>query len=213
MARRLAERGRSLLLHVHERRERVRALTTQHPTFDADLAEPEGRRSLTSRVKQHAPLGGLILGASRFSATPLRSVTLRDIQQTLTLELVSHLDLVIHLHPFVADHGRILFFSDVGVRLGWPSYPAYLAAKGALEAAALSLARSLGPRLVITWAAPGALEGAPPPPDGVVTGDTALGRLGRSAEVAEAIVRWLELPAAVIHGRCLRVDGGRGLDL
>lgn len=211
VARRLAERAAPLLLHLHDHRQRARDLVAIHPTLQADLGVPEGRRLLAGWAERHAPLGGIVLGASRFSSTPVRSVSLEEIQRIIALELESHLDLVLRLHPLVVDRGRIVFFSDVGVRLGWPSYPAYLAAKGGVEAATRSLARSLGPRLIVTCVAPGSIEGAPAPPEGVVTGDTALGRTGLPEEVAEAVVRWLGLPAVVIAGQCLRIDGGRRL--
>jgi len=212
VARQLADRRTPLLLHLHKRRDRVSDLLTRFPAFEADLRTAEGRRRLAGWVAEQAPLGGMVLGASQFSPTLPRSVTGSDLHRVLALELESHLDLVIRLHTLVVDEGRVLLFSDVGVRLGWPSYPAYLAAKGALEVAARSLARSLGPRLVISCVAPGAIEGAPAPPDGVVTRDTALERLGRPSEVAEAVVGWLGLPATVIQGHCLRIDGGRRLE-
>lgn len=211
VARRLEERGEQLILHVHRGRDRVAGLVQRYPVRAADLASPHGARDIAAWALSHAPLGGLVLGASAFVKTPLSTIDPPEIERQLRIEIGSHLEIIARLGPSIADGGVIILFSDVGVRLGWPSYPVYLAAKGALEAASRSLARSLGPRVVVTCVAPGSLEGAPSPPEGTLAGRTALGRAGTPEEVADAVIRWIGLPAGVIHGACLLVDGGRHL--
>jgi Dehydrogenases with different specificities (related to short-chain alcohol dehydrogenases) len=143
--------------------------------------------------------------------TPAASVTAETIGQVLALELEAHLDLALGLAPRVRDGGVILFFSDTGLRVGWPSYPVYLAAKGGLEAATRSLARALGPRLTVCCVAPGSVEGAPGMDAVMVKERTALGRPAAPAEMAAAVLGILSLPAAVVQGQVIVVDGGRQL--
>jgi len=172
----LARQGTPLLLHVHRRTHRLPSVNAARDPFRADLARPGERRRLAGWAGRRAPLAGLILGASRFVKTPAASVTAETIGQVLALELEAHLDLALGLAPRVRDGGVILFFSDTGLRVGWPSYPVYLAAKGGLEAATRSLARALGPRLTVCCVAPGSVEGAPGMDAVMVKERTALGR-------------------------------------
>lgn len=208
---RLHRGGTPLLLHVHERTHRIRDLLELHPSVRGDLATPGPRREVLAAVESHAPLGGLVLGASRFEPEPVSSTPPRALAATVERELVAHLEIVGALHRRLIDGARIVLFSDTGTALGWPSHPAYLAAKAGLEAATRSLARDLGPRLVVFCVAPGSLEGAPPPPEGVTRHRTALGRPGTPDEVARAVVAYSALPTTVIQGSCLVVDGGRRL--
>ncbi len=200
-----------LLLHIHRRSDRLASLRERHPTLEADLATTAGRDRLIETASRLAPLGGLVLAASDFRATPRSGDP--EVSAILRLDLEAPLDLALRLAPHLGPGGRIVLFSDTGTTLGWPSFPVYLAAKGGLEAATRSLARRLGPRLVVLCAAPGALEGAPAPPDPVVLHLTPLARLGTPAETAEAILRFAALPPSVCHGACLPIDGGRRLVL
>lgn len=209
IAARLDAEGLPLLLHLHHRTKRVTGLKQRHPAVEADLATVAGRVRLIQAASRLGLLGGLLLGASNFRATPPSGDP--GVSPILRLDLEAPLDLALRLAPRLAPGGRIILFSDAGTALGWPSYPVYLAAKGGLEAATRSLARRLGPRLVVLCAAPGALEGAPPPPDSVVLHLTPLARLGTPAETAEAILRFAALPPSVCHGACLSIDGGRRL--
>lgn len=211
IARLLFQLGPPPLLHYHRSTNRIGELFEAGPTLQADLRSSADRERLGGWAKRHAPLAGVVLGASSFEKTPFDTTTTEQISKVLELELGSHLDVTRRLSGLLADDGRLLFFSDVGTRLGWPSYPAYLAAKAGIEAAVKSLARSLGPRIVVCCIAPGSLKGAPPPPEGAIRERTPLGRAGTPDEVAGAVVRFLHLPPSVVQGQTLLIDGGRHL--
>ncbi|HHQ49611.1 MAG TPA: SDR family oxidoreductase, partial [Acidobacteria bacterium] len=181
----------------------------RHPRLAADLASTADRDALVARAAAMAPLGGLVVGASRFERTPPGDEA--DVRPALALDLEAPLELALRLAPHMVSGARIVLFGDAGTALGWPSYPAYLAAKGGIEAAASSLAHRLGPEIVVLAVAPGAVEGAPPPPQGAIRHRTALGRMATPEEVARAILRFAALPPTVSHGRILVVDGGRRL--
>ncbi len=196
-----------LLLHHHRREDRLRtAGLWEWPRVVADLASAEDVERLAGAARSRAPLAGMVLGASAFQRTTLGEGG--SIGRVLQLELGAHLELVHRLHDVILDGGRILLFSDAGARLGWPSYDVYLAAKCGLECALRSLARVLGPRLVLFGVAPGLVEGSAPAPAHVSESQVCLGRAARPSEVAEAILRAWDLPAGVIHGQVLRIDGG-----
>jgi NAD(P)-dependent dehydrogenase (short-subunit alcohol dehydrogenase family) len=152
-----------------------------------------------------------VLGASRFTKTPVVGLTPDTIREVLELELQVHLELVTCLAAHLVDGARVVLFTDTAVAFGWADYPVYLAAKGGLDAAVRSLALALGPRVTVFAVAPGSLEGTPPPPDGDPRDTTALGRRGRRTEVAAAVTGLMGLPSAVVQGATVAVDGGRRL--
>ncbi len=206
VAARLARRH-GLILHRHRNTDRLRAAGLERwPVVAADLASREGLERLTAAARRAAPLAGLVLGASAFHRTPPDESA--SLSPVLRLELQAHLELVHRLHHLVLPGGRILLFSDAGTRMGWPTYDAYLAAKCGLECALRSLARALGPRLVVFGVAPGLVEGGAPAPPQVSERHVSLGRPARPPEVVEAILRAWDLPPAVTHGQVLHIDGG-----
>ncbi len=209
----LAILGAPLLLHVHRDTSRLDS-TSDLARFDrvaADLSRTEGRRRILREAVIRAPLGALVLGASRFSRTPVDHLDHATIRDVLRLELEAHLDIVAGLARHLAAGSRVVLFTDTATTMGWADYPVYLAAKGGLEAAVRSLARALGPHVTVLGVAPGSLEGTPPPPDGDPRTTTALGRRGTAAEVAAATVGLMRLPQAVTQGTTFPVDGGRRL--
>lgn len=213
VAARLASEGVPLVLHVHRDTSRIESTPrlAACPRVVADLARRDGREHVAVEASSRQPLGGLVLGASRFSKTPIEDLTGDTIREILTLELESHLELVSSLAGTLVDGARVVLFSDTAIAFGWPDYPVYLAAKGGLDAAVRSLALALGPRVVVLAVAPGSIEGTPPPPDGDPATTTALGRRGTRDEVAAAVVGLMGLPSSVVQGATVPVDGGRRL--
>lgn len=213
VASRLASLGAPLLLHVHRDTSRIDGLPelTRFARVVADLSRNDDRERIIREAAASAPLGGLVLGASRFTRTPVEHLDRTTIRDVIGLELESHLELVGGVAPHLAGGSRVVLFTDTAVSLGWVDYPVYLAAKGGLDAAVRSLARALGPRVTVMGVAPGSLEGTPPPPDGDPRETTALGRRGTAAEVAAATVGLMSLPQTAIQGATVPVDGGRRL--
>ncbi len=199
------------LLHVHRDTSRIGWAARRARIIRGDLTQARDRQRLEEVAIGHAPLAGLVLCASVFAANPVGEPYERSVSDILELNLEAQLALVPTLHRALQTHGRILFFSDTGTMLGWPSYSGYLASKAGLEAAARSLARSLGPRLVVSCLAPGSVLGAAAAHSDTVWQRTALQRLARPEEIARAAVAILRLPASVANGEVFTVDGGRRL--
>ncbi len=205
-----------LLLHVHERHDRLGPLVKSgHRLLPGDLSVPGGVEYLALQVRESAPdgLAGIVHGASLFVRTPMDTPPERfaaAVRDVLSLDLAVPLELVHALHGLVEDGGRIVLLTDAGVRRGWPSYAAYTAAKAGLEAAIRSLAHALGPRLTVFGLAPGLVEGSAPWPPSLASDGTALGRAAHPDEVARALLGAWKLPVTALQGTVLAVDGGLG---
>jgi NAD(P)-dependent dehydrogenase (short-subunit alcohol dehydrogenase family) len=119
-------------------------------------------------------------------------------------------------HMRRAGGGRIVNFSDWVATSRRPRYTGYLpyyVAKGALvsltEALALELA---GDQILVNAVAPGPILAPPDTSDAVyaaVERATPLGRWGGEAEIAKAVLAFIE--SDFITGEVVRVDGGRHL--
>ena len=110
--------------------------------------------------------------------------------------------------------GKILFVSSMWGVTGASCEAAYSAAKAGLIGLAKALAKELGPSSIqVNCVAPGVIDTAmcadlDAETRRALTGETPLGRLGTSEDVAQALV-FLASPAAdFITGQVLGVDGG-----
>ncbi|MGW4244676.1 SDR family NAD(P)-dependent oxidoreductase [Nocardia sp. NPDC004722] len=111
------------------------------------------------------------------------------------------------------SNGSIVFVSSVHATLGMEGFSAYAAAKGGLTAYTRQLAVEYGGRLRVNAVLPGPIH-TPSWDDADETDfaraadQTAVGRLGRAEEVADAIAFLASDEASFITGAALPVDGG-----
>lgn len=103
----------------------------------------------------------------------------------------------------------IVNIADVGAFEGWPSHAPYAASKAALVSLTRSLARAWAPRVRVNAVAPGPVL-LPPGSDVEdrrrADASTALGRVGRPEDVADAVL--FLAGARFTTGEVVRVDGG-----
>lgn len=111
----------------------------------------------------------------------------------------------------VRDGGRIVVTSSIATHLVWPGNAAYAGSKAAVEQFVRVLSRELGARQVtVNAVAPGATETGMMPDEvrSNAPGITALGRVGRPEDIADAVALLCSDQARWMTGRVIPVDGG-----
>ncbi|MCO5994786.1 SDR family oxidoreductase [Actinoallomurus rhizosphaericola] len=115
----------------------------------------------------------------------------------------------------VRPGGAVITFSTSQVGLAFPTYGAYVASKGAVEALTLVLARELGDRnITVNTVAPGAtatdmfLDGKDEETVARIAAQTPANRIGTPTEIAD-LVAFLASPAGHwVNGQVVRANGG-----
>ena len=113
------------------------------------------------------------------------------------------------------DHGRIINISSTAARIGYKETPVYAAAKGALEALTLPLARELAPRgITVNAVAPGAVAtelnplATNPKSARQIAAETLLGRVGQPGDIADVVAFLASDCARWITGQVIEASGG-----
>ncbi|MFN6981073.1 MAG: SDR family NAD(P)-dependent oxidoreductase [Brevundimonas sp.] len=121
------------------------------------------------------------------------------------------------LLPLVADGGRIVNLSSGLTRFALPGYGAYAMMKGGIEVFTRYLAKELGPRgIAVNTIAPGAIETDfgggvvrdNPGLNGMIAGQTALGRVGLPEDIGPAIAALLSGDNRWINAQRIEASGG-----
>lgn len=117
----------------------------------------------------------------------------------------------------IGDGGRIVCISTIGTVLNGPGGACYFGSKAAIEQFCRVLAHELGPRrITVNVVSPGftdtdmliATGGKEPAAAAWIDGLTPLGRLGRPAEIANAVHFLVNAEGAWVNRQNLAVDGG-----
>ena len=110
--------------------------------------------------------------------------------------------------------GAIINFSSSAVRRAHPTYAAYAASKGAVDAISLVLAKELrGRDITVNAVAPGAtatamfLDGKDDEALALVASQVPLGRIGTPTDIAE-VVSFLAGPGRWVNGQTIYANGG-----
>ena len=110
--------------------------------------------------------------------------------------------------------GRIIFFSDwlpTSERPRYPGFLTYYVAKAGLKALTEAMALELAAdQILVNAVAPGPILAPPGTSDkelGAVADSTPLGRWGGEAEIAKAVMFFVD--SNFVTGETIRVDGGR----
>lgn len=216
----LAEAGYRVAIHYHRDREGAERTAEaaarggrEAVALAADLTRPEAAEAL---VRQAADaLGGLDLLVNSAAIFP------RARPEEVT---VDHWDRVFRLNAravFLCSReaagrmragGSIVNIADVAAFEGWPAHAPYAATKAAVVSLTRSLALAWAPDLRVNAVAPGPVllpEGTDGEERRRAAASTALGRIGRAEDVAQAVL-YLD-GAEFVTGEVLRVDGGEHL--
>jgi pteridine reductase len=229
IARRLHADGYDLALHYRDSAEAMRALAAELEAaragsvlvLQADLAEFDRLPELVAgTVGRYGRLDALVNNASAFFPTPFGATTPQQWDALFAVNARAPYFLAQAAAPHLrAARGAIVNLADIHGERPLRDHAVYGMGKAALIHMTRALALELAPQVRVNAVAPGAILWPEPGNDGgkdaaaqaALLARTPLGRIGTTAEIAEA-VRWLLRDAGYTTGQLIRVDGGRMLE-
>lgn len=178
-----------------------------------DLARADACRAVVAAAED--ALGGvdvLVNSAANFVPGDFADVTEEDVDAVLAVNLKAPFFLAQAASRGMLERGwgRIVNVADVAGLEAWPRFLAHGAAKAGLIHLTKGLAQALAPHVLVNAVAPGTVlmpEGSTPAAHERSAQKAVLGRVGRPADVADALIYLLE--AEYVTGHTLVVDGGR----
>ncbi|NDK23986.1 SDR family oxidoreductase [Streptomyces sp. TR1341] len=222
MAEHLGDAGARLALQCRTGRaalqpllERAAAHGREAVVVEADLTDPAAPDRIAAELGERwGGLDLLVNNAGGARREPLGELAPDTWESSLRLNLTAPFRLLQALAGLLADaDGSVVNVTSVAALTGGAFGPHYAAAKAGLIGLTRSAARELGPRGIrVNAIAPGAVESAmtssvDPGVLAGITGATALGRLVRPVEIAEAVAYLAT--ATAVTGQTLVVDAGR----
>jgi 3-oxoacyl-[acyl-carrier protein] reductase len=159
----------------------------------------------------------LVNNAGILREAALADVTASDIDQSFAVNVRGAILTAREALPHMGEGARIINVASELAYLGRANASVYVATKAALLGLTRSWARELGPRILVNAVAPGptdtALLSFDTLDDELKALETAnpLGRIGKPAEVAAAIVFLAGPGATFVTGQCVGVNGGAAM--
>lgn len=214
----LADAGRDVAVHHHSSAEEARTAVAaveeqgrRAVAVEADLSRAETIPDLIGRAVEE--LGGLDLvvnNAAIFPRARPEEVTPGDWDRTFAVNARAPFFVAREAAAAMEDDGGVVVnIADVAAFEAWPAYAPYAASKAALVSLTRSLARAWAPRVRVNAVAPGPVllpEGTSPEERERAEASTAMGRVGRPGDVADAVLYLAG--AEFVTGEVIRVDGG-----
>jgi len=202
----------------------VQALGRKAVALPLDAGQSAGFDAFASRLKQvlaevwqRERFDHLVNNAGIGIRAPFAETTEEDFDTLMAIHLKGSFFLTQKLLPLLADGGHIVNVSSGLTRFSMPGYAAYAAMKGGVEVLTRHLAKELGPRGIrVNVLAPGAIEtdfGGGLVRDntevnGLIAGQTALGRVGLPDDIGGAIAQLLQPGMGWVNGQRIEASGG-----
>jgi 3-oxoacyl-[acyl-carrier protein] reductase len=166
------------------------------------------------------PLAVYVNNAAQYDVTTIADLTPALFDRTVAVNLKAPLFMSKLAAPRLADNGRIIYISSLADHLASPMYLSYAASKTGLRALVLAFAEELGPRgITVNAICPGLtdtdmtrqfVEVAPEHIARSVE-RTALKRMGKPEDLANAVAMFAGPDSGWITGQILDCSGGYGL--
>lgn len=222
VAERLAADGMRVIVHFagnpHRAEEAVDAITAAGGTATshrADVADEDEVRALFDRAEElYGGVDVVAHAAGIMLLSPLAELALEDLDRMHRTNVRGTFVVDQQAARRLRTGGAIVNFSSSVVKLALPTYSAYAATKGAVEAMTLILAKELrGRDVTVNAVAPGPtatplfLDGKDRATIDHLAGMAPLERLGAPDDIAE-VVAFLAGPARWINGQVVYANGG-----
>ena len=219
---RLAQEGIAVAVHYAGNRDRAQqtadevvAAGGRALVVTADAADEDQVATMFDQVE--AEFGGVdvvVNTAGIMQLSPLAELNLHDFDQMHRTNVRGTFVVDQQAARRVRAGGAIINFSSSVVKIALPSYTAYAATKGAVDAMTLILAKELrGRDITVNAVAPGPtatplfLDGKPQQVIDTLKNMSPLERLGEPADIAEAVA-FLAGPARWVNGQVIYANGG-----
>ncbi|WP_262700530.1 MULTISPECIES: SDR family NAD(P)-dependent oxidoreductase [Streptomyces] len=219
---RLAEEGADIALTYHSQAERaadvvdrIKALGRRAWAVQADGVDARAvRAAVEGTAAEFGRLDILVNNAGVGVLGPIGELSLDDVDRVLAVNVRAPFLLAQAATAHMADGGRIINIgSCMAERVAFPGGSLYATSKTALTGLTKALARELGPRgITANLIHPGPVDTDMNPADGenaaFQSGFTALGRYGRTTEIAATVAHLAGDSGRYITGASIAVDGG-----
>ena len=219
---RLADDGFAVAVHYSGSADRaaevVSAVTEANGSafaVQADVADEDAVSAMFDEVtNRYGGVDVVVNTAGIMILSPLAETSLDTFDRTMRTNVRGTYVISQWAAKNLRDGGALINFSSSVVKLALPTYSAYAASKGAVEAITLILAKELrGRNVTVNTVAPGPtatplfLEGKSDEQIQHMAEMAPLARLGEPADVADA-VSFLAGPARWVNGQTIYVNGG-----
>jgi 3-oxoacyl-[acyl-carrier protein] reductase len=219
---RLAAAGMAVAVHYSGNKDRAAGVVDTIESaggsalaIRADVAEPDDVGGLFDSVS--ARFGGIdvvVNAAGVMTLAPAADYSLDDFDRLVRTNLRGAFIVSQQSIRRLRDGGALINFSSSVVKLALPTYAAYVATKGAVEAFTPILAKELrGRDITVNTVAPGPtdtplfLDGKSDEQIERMAAMPPMERLGEPADIAE-VVAFLAGPARWVNGQVIYVNGG-----
>ncbi|UNO40776.1 3-oxoacyl-ACP reductase family protein [Streptomyces sp. MST-110588] len=199
--------------HIDSLAVRLKETPGDHHLIQADVTDAEDVQRLLEEARtRFGGLDGLVNNAGVISHIPFEELPYEEWSRVLDTNLGAVFRLTQQALPLFGERASVVNIGSRAATVGIPLRGHYTAAKAGLIGLTRSLAKELGGRGVrVNVVAPGVIATEAELPQAVVdkySGLTAVGRLGRTEEIAHAAAFLLSDLSSYITGETLHVDGG-----
>jgi 3-oxoacyl-[acyl-carrier protein] reductase/pteridine reductase len=220
IALRLADEGADLVVNYETSQSEAEQLVGEIAAhgrravaIQADVSKKADVGKLFAQVgKEFGKLDILVNNAGIFFPAKFEELTEEQWDRIMNVNLKSQFLCAQAAIPLLrrgAGQSHIVNISSLGGLLAWPAFTHYCVSKAGVIMLTRSLARALGPKILVNSVAPGTIQFPGESPDEDYIRKVPLHRTGTGEDIADAVAFFVK--SEFITGQILPVDGGRTL--